>query len=95
MQDIAGCRIIVADVREQDRLVDDLKRLFPERTVIDRRRHPSHAIVLYTSSRRCRASPSRSRFRTRLQDLWAQLCEVISDEIDKDSSTEGPDAGAA
>src|SRR5207249_2143742 len=42
MQDIAGCRLIVADVREQDRLVDGLKRLFPEHTVIDRRRHPSH-----------------------------------------------------
>jgi len=84
MQDIAGCRLIVADVREQDRLVDDLKRLFPEHTVIDRRRHPSHGYRAVHVIAEVQGKPVEIQVRTRLQDLWAQLCEVRSDEIDKD-----------
>jgi ppGpp synthetase/RelA/SpoT-type nucleotidyltranferase len=42
MQDIAGCRIIVADIAEQESVIQFLAGLFPEATVIDRRAKPSH-----------------------------------------------------
>src|SRR5207245_92963 len=41
MQDIAGCRIIVANVKEQDDVVASLKKIFPNATVVDRREKPS------------------------------------------------------
>lgn len=42
MQDIAGCRLIVADIAEQDRVTESVTRLFQHSTVVDRRQHPSH-----------------------------------------------------
>ena len=42
MQDIAGCRVIVNDVGEQDEAVVLLTRAFPETSVADRRQTPSH-----------------------------------------------------
>ncbi len=42
MQDIAGCRIVVGNVVEQEKLVASLKTDFPGATLIDRRDHPSH-----------------------------------------------------
>jgi hypothetical protein len=42
MQDIAGCRLIVADIEAQDRLVEQLARLFPETTTTDRRQTLQH-----------------------------------------------------
>ena len=42
IQDIAGCRLIVADIEAQDRLVEQLARLFPDTTTVDRRETPSH-----------------------------------------------------
>src|SRR5262245_55602894 len=37
VQDIAGCRIVVSDVIEQDRVVQSLAHAFPEADVVDRR----------------------------------------------------------
>lgn len=42
MQDIAGCRLIVQDLANQDDLVERLKELFDRITIDDRREHPSH-----------------------------------------------------
>src|SRR5881227_1661642 len=42
IQDIAGCRIIVADIAEQESVVHSLTDLFPQAAVIDRREKPSH-----------------------------------------------------
>jgi hypothetical protein len=42
MQDIAGCRVIVSDVGKQDEAVVCLTRTFPETSVVDRRKTPSH-----------------------------------------------------
>ncbi len=42
MQDIAGCRIVVPRIVEQDKVVTLLTGLFERTTVIDRREKPSH-----------------------------------------------------
>ena len=42
IQDIAGCRIVVPEILEQEQAVDSLKNLFENTTVVDRRAQPSH-----------------------------------------------------
>jgi len=51
IQDIAGCRLILSDSVEQDRVVSDLIRVFPAAKVIDRRISPSHGYSCSSSSR--------------------------------------------
>jgi GTP pyrophosphokinase len=40
VQDISGCRIVVPDVAEQDRVLDSLVDIFPGARVVDRRQKP-------------------------------------------------------
>ena len=42
IQVIAGCRLILSDSLEQDRVVSDLIRVLPAAKVVDRRISPSH-----------------------------------------------------
>jgi ppGpp synthetase/RelA/SpoT-type nucleotidyltranferase len=42
IQDIAGCRIIVSDIAEQETVIQSITGLFEQPTVIDRRVNPSH-----------------------------------------------------
>src|SRR5258708_15616372 len=42
MQDIAGCRITVEDIPEQNRALDRLSNLFPTARIVDRRAAPSY-----------------------------------------------------
>jgi len=45
IQDIAGCRLTVTDIAEQDSVVQSLNNLFNKTTVVDRRQQPSPAIA--------------------------------------------------
>jgi hypothetical protein len=49
VQDIAGCRIVVAGIEEQDLVLMGVSLLFPGSSVIDRRRQPSHGYRAVTS----------------------------------------------
>src|SRR5207253_11517716 len=42
IQDIAGCRLILSDILEQDRVVSDSIRVLPAAKVVDRLISPSH-----------------------------------------------------
>jgi putative GTP pyrophosphokinase len=42
IQDIAGCRLVVPDVAEQDRVVENVRTLFAKCSIADRREYPSH-----------------------------------------------------
>src|SRR5262245_6261215 len=42
MQDIAGCRLVVADIPTQDDTTSVLANVLPRAQVIDRRQRPSH-----------------------------------------------------
>jgi putative GTP pyrophosphokinase len=81
MQDIAGCRLIVQDVVVQDGLVRKLRRQFPDATVVNRRRKPSHGYravhVIVTVS----GKPIEIQVRSRLQQLWAEISERLSDSF--------------
>jgi (p)ppGpp synthase/HD superfamily hydrolase len=79
MQDIAGCRVEVENLTEQDRVVDELKTKFPSANVLDRRAKPSHgyrAVHLVVTIDRC---PVEIQVRTSLQHSWASAAEKLSD----------------
>jgi len=82
MQDIAGCRVVVATLPEQDRLVRDLSQAFAKATVVDRREKPSHGYRAVHVIARALDKAVEIQVRTELQNLWAQLSEVMSDVLD-------------
>lgn len=82
IQDIAGCRIIVADIAAQERVVASLRTTFPRASVVDRRANPSYGyravhVVASTSGKLIEI-----QVRTSLQHLWAELSEKFSDMYD-------------
>jgi ppGpp synthetase/RelA/SpoT-type nucleotidyltranferase len=82
MQDIAGCRIVVADRQEQERVASALREHFPDSIVFDRRESPSHGYravhIVVTELQQ----PVEIQLRTRLEHNWAELSELLSDAID-------------
>lgn len=82
VQDIAGCRIVLVDVAEQDRVVMLLRDVFPDSSVVDRRLHPSYGyravhVVAHVSGKLIEI-----QVRSSLQHLWAELSEMFSDVLD-------------
>jgi ppGpp synthetase/RelA/SpoT-type nucleotidyltranferase len=82
MQDIAGCRLIVSNVVEQDRIAGQIKELLRDVNIADRRKNPSHGYraihVIVVSGDK----PIEIQARTSLQHLWAELSEKLSDVFD-------------
>src|SRR4030095_6727255 len=76
-----GCRIVVADVAVQEAHVLKAATLFGDAKVLDRRESPSHGYravhLIVTIGRRV----VEVQIRTTLQDLWAQLCERLAEEV--------------
>lgn len=78
MQDIAGCRVVVESVAQQDRLTD-LFRATRKTVIIDRRLKPSHGyravhVIVETGDRFVEI-----QIRTLLQHIWAEFSEKLSD----------------
>lgn len=82
MQDIAGCRIVVSDVIEQDRVVAAMRERFAGAAVDDRREHPSHGYRAIHIIPRISERQIEIQIRTRLQHMWAELSEIFSDLFD-------------
>lgn len=82
VQDIAGCRVVVPDVDEQDRVVDALRTAFPTVSVVDRRANPSHGYRAVHIIVQIFGKSVEIQMRTWLQHLWAELSEKLSDTID-------------
>ena len=77
MQDIAGCRIIVANGAEQDRAVRSLLDLFVTAAIVDRRKTPSHGYrAVHVIAREPLAVEI--QVRTALQQGWAEFSEGLS-----------------
>jgi putative GTP pyrophosphokinase len=79
MQDVAGCRVVVADIDEQENAIDAIKRRFPDAHVVDRREAPSHGYRAVHVVVRSLEVPIEVQVRTRSQHAWAELSEKLSD----------------
>jgi putative GTP pyrophosphokinase len=79
IQDIAGCRIIVANLSEQKAVVESLRKAFDQTTVIDRREKPSHGYRAVHVVVKFVDRPVEVQVRTKLQHIWAELSEKLSD----------------
>jgi len=82
IQDIAGCRVIVVGVKDQEIAVDSIRSLFREVVVVDRREKPSNGyravhVIVKRENRTIEI-----QVRTILQHSWAELSEKASDVID-------------
>jgi ppGpp synthetase/RelA/SpoT-type nucleotidyltranferase len=82
MQDIAGCRVVVGNVVEQDKLVAALITDFPGMSVIDRRDNPSYGYRAVHLIVELLGKPIEIQVRSSLQHLWAEVSEKSSDVLD-------------
>ena len=80
MQDIAGCRIAVPGIAEQNWLVDELVLMF-NMGIVDRRSRPSSGYRAVHIIVRSSPLPVEIQIRTELQHLWAELSEKLADRF--------------
>ncbi|WP_165967410.1 hypothetical protein [Luteimonas aestuarii] len=80
IQDIAGCRVLVDGLAEQDSLVEALLILFPDVDVDDKRKLPTNGYRAVHVIVRKDGRPVEIQIRTRLQHAWAEISEKVSDE---------------
>jgi Uncharacterized protein conserved in bacteria len=82
MQDIAGCRVVVEDTFFQRRALLAIDTYLDSPQIFDRRKSPSHGyravhFVATFSGKRVEV-----QLRTRLQHVWSELSERLSDVVD-------------
>ncbi|MGH7410589.1 MAG: hypothetical protein ACREJ6_05955 [Candidatus Methylomirabilis sp.] len=82
VQDIAGCRVVIADVAVQDRVVDLLRAVFSGASVIDRRANPSYGYRAVHLVVQISEMLVEIQVRSSLQHVWAELSEKVSDVLD-------------
>jgi hypothetical protein len=82
MQDIAGCRIVVENVVQQEQVVASLLTHFPGASVIDRRGKPSYGYRAVHIIAEISGKPIEIQVRSSLQHLWAEVSEKSSDVLD-------------
>ncbi len=82
IQDIAGCRLVVPRVLDQDRAVASLREVFPDAHVMDRRANPSHGYRAVHVIVEISGKTIEIQVRTDFQHLWAEVSEKLSDVLD-------------
>lgn len=82
IQDIAGCRLIVADIAEQESVIQSITGLFQQAEVIDRRKKPSHGYRAVHVVVNHEGKLIEIQVRTALQHAWAETSEKFSDVVD-------------
>ena len=82
VQDIAGCRIVVGTIMNQNQIVSSLVNLFPNSDIVDRRLHPSHGYRGVHIIVDVKGQSVEIQVRSMLQHLWAEYSEKLSDVID-------------
>ena len=82
MQDIAGCRIVVADAPDQAKTVSVLRAEFPDSSLVDRRTNPSYGYRAVHLIVEISGKLIEIQVRTVLQNAWAELSEKFSDAVD-------------
>ena len=79
VQDIAGCRVIVSDITEQERIIPLVRNAFGKSTVIDRRLKPSNRYRAVHIVVEIFGKLVEIQIRSELQHSWAELSEKLSD----------------
>ena len=82
IQDIAGCRLIVTDIANQESVVQSLTSPFEHTTVSDRRAKPSHGYRAVHVIVNSHGKLLEVQVRTELQHRGAELSEKCSDIVD-------------
>ena len=82
MQDIAGCRIVVSNVVDQDKVVAALRAAFPAANVTDRRARPSFGYRAVHIIVEAAGRPIEIQVRSVFQHLWAERSERCADVVD-------------
>jgi len=91
IEDIAGARMVrEMNLDQQDALVADICEIFPDNKVYDRRVKPSSGYRAVHVVVRIGGVPVEVQIRTRVQDLWAQLVESLSDRWGQQIKYGGP-----
>lgn len=81
IQDIAGCRLIVLDIAQQEQANLSMLGLFSKATLVDRRKNPSHGYRAIHVIVRDADKLVEVQVRTKLQHLWAEQSEKLSDVV--------------
>lgn len=93
VQDIAGCRVVIANIAEQERIAVALLFMWSGASIIDRRADPSHGYRAVHAIARISGKLVEIQVRTELQHLWAEFSEKLSDVVDPNIKYgNGPDA---
>ena len=82
MQDIAGCRVEVENIPQQDRVVGQIAKFYPEAQIDDLRVEPSHGYRAVHVIVKVAGFPVEIQVRTPLQNSWAQATESLADSFD-------------
>lgn len=82
IQDIAGCRVVVPTLKDQDRIAPLLSARLAALGLVkkqDRRHRPSHGYRAIHLIVRINGKPVEIQIRTTLQHLWAEISEILAD----------------
>jgi putative GTP pyrophosphokinase len=97
VQDIAGCRVIVKNIEEQDKVVESLTKLFERTSKDDRRKRSSHGYRAVHVVVNSGGKAVEIQVRTEWQHVWAELSEKLADKVDHaikygggDKAVQGP-----
>lgn len=82
VQDVAGCRMVVEDIPEQDLAASAIVKAFAHVVLSDRRLKPSHGYRAVHLIVRMTEKPIEVQIRTVLQHLWAEISEKCADVFD-------------
>ncbi|HEV2032645.1 MAG TPA: RelA/SpoT domain-containing protein [Candidatus Dormibacteraeota bacterium] len=84
MQDIAGCRLLVDQIEDQDGVVARLSSMFVGARIVDRRVDPSFGYRAVHVIPTVEGRQVEIQVRTFPQHLWATVSESLSDSLGQD-----------
>jgi putative GTP pyrophosphokinase len=82
MQDIAGCRVVVESMQEQESVLKAMQTRFREVALVDRRGNPSYGYRAVHVIVRHEGKVIEIQVRTLLQHGWAEFSEKLADVLD-------------
>ena len=91
VQDILGLRFVADDLKQQEALMLELTRIFPDSKPLDRRLFPQYGYRAVHLIVKVNGFPLEIQVRSQLQHYWAQYSEMIADQHDQELKYGGGD----